>query len=41
MIGAGATIGAGAVVTRPVRAGVKVAGNPAQELRRLVAMDKV
>ncbi len=36
-IGAGATIGAGPVVTRSVAPGLKLAGNPAQELRSLAA----
>jgi sugar O-acyltransferase (sialic acid O-acetyltransferase NeuD family) len=36
-IGAWSTIGAGAVVTAPVRAGQKLSGNPAQELRSLAA----
>ena len=34
-IGAGATVGAGAVVTKPVAAGMLVAGNPARPLREL------
>ena len=37
MVGTGATITAGAVVTQSVRAGQKLTGNPAQELRSLAA----
>jgi sugar O-acyltransferase (sialic acid O-acetyltransferase NeuD family) len=35
LIGRGATVGAGAVVTKSVRPGARVAGNPARELRVL------
>jgi sugar O-acyltransferase (sialic acid O-acetyltransferase NeuD family) len=40
VIGTGATVGAGAVVTKSVRAGVAVMGNPARPLRELAASRK-